>query len=171
MKSPIRAQHRQEHIEVNNLLSDSTDRDARLDGRNAVPWPGHTYMIIEKSSDRAITLENGVLHLGDSKKHPKADMYWLCIEKNGYFAFQNIRSGKYMGHDGNQGIRALATNVDAWEMITTRAYPGGGHQMLVPHWWHTLRIVSIAEDGESLVTREHGTTSWEFVRRAVYKVD
>jgi hypothetical protein len=34
----------------------------------------------------------------------------------------------------------------------------------VPHWWETLKTVVVAEDGESLVTREHGDTLWDFIK-------
>jgi hypothetical protein len=77
---------------------------------------------------------------------------------------QDPKSGKYIGHDGKCGLRAAATEFHAWECITTRDRPGGVYQLLVPHWLETLRTIVVAEDGQSLVARQHGVTLWRFLR-------
>ncbi|CAM1510701.1 Fc.00g010360.m01.CDS01 [Cosmosporella sp. VM-42] len=142
-----------------------TTTDDLWDGLcRAVPWHGNTYMILEKTSGRAITLTNHKLGLQDMVEYHDAHNRWLCVETNGYFGFQDPKTGQYIGHDGNCGMRAMATVFKEWEFMTPRKHPDGGYQLLAPHWWHTLRVVTVAEDGESLVLRQHGTTLWEFVK-------
>ncbi|KAI1399695.1 hypothetical protein F4819DRAFT_464137 [Hypoxylon fuscum] len=141
--------------------TEATFFDGHWDG--AVPWYGNTYMILEKASGRAITRTHGTICLRETEG-PSDDNRWLCINSNNYFGFQNPKSGQYMGHDGNYGLRASAADVLPWERFTLKRHPDGGYQLLVPHWWHSLRVVTTAEDGRSLVTRPHGTTLWEFVR-------
>jgi hypothetical protein len=135
------------------------------DGRYcAVPWPNNTYIIIETASVRAITLTENGLCLQDIEEGQDANNRWLCVEKNGYFAFYNPKSGVYMGHDGGNNMRASATALEDWELMTPRRHPDGGYQLLVPHWWHTMTIVTLTEDGKRLVKRPHAQTTWEFIK-------
>ncbi|KAK7515421.1 hypothetical protein IWZ03DRAFT_284551, partial [Phyllosticta citriasiana] len=139
--------------------------------RGAVPWPSNTYQILEKASGRAITITNDpnipnstsitlqpCAGLTDSRTH------WLCVEKNGYFGFHSPKAGTYLGHDGKKGVRATATALEGWELLTPREHPEGGYQLLMPYWEHTLMVLCLAEDGTALARRNHGTTLWEFVR-------
>jgi len=61
-------------------------------------------------------------------------------------------------------MQAAVTKFNAWECVTTRDQPGGGYKLLMPHWWHTLRTVIIAEDEKTLITRDHGDTLWDFIQ-------
>ena len=89
--------------------------------------------------------------------------HWLCIEERGYFGFQNIKSRTYLGHN-KFTVRASATSFQAWETFTVRPHPEGGYQLLMPHWWHTLKVVAVGSDGCGLEVRDHGETRWEFVK-------
>lgn len=135
------------------------------DGLNyAIPWPNNTYIIIEKDSGLAIALKDGKIDLYDFHDRRDINIQWLCVERNGYFAFLNTKSGVYMGHNGSGTVQASATTPDAWELIIPRKHPGGGYQLLSPHWWNTLKVIEVAEDRKSLVRRLHGTTVWEFIK-------
>uniref|UniRef100_A0A8H7NP75 Uncharacterized protein n=1 Tax=Bionectria ochroleuca TaxID=29856 RepID=A0A8H7NP75_BIOOC len=85
------------------------------EGVGSAPEHGRTYLIIESSSGRAISLP-GALVGGDrlllqapgegfaAKKH------WLCVERDGYLGFQNPASGRFMGHDGSwEGAGSVAS--------------------------------------------------------------
>lgn len=136
--------------------------DAPSDLRSAVPWPGSTYMILEKGSGRAITRTNDELSL--KKIGEGGNNRWLCVENRNYFSFHDPKSGTYMGHDRKSAICSKVMCARGWECFVPRQHPDGGYQLLVPFWSDALMIVVVADDGVSLVRREHGTTLWNFVR-------
>ncbi|KAK7926629.1 hypothetical protein PG985_003627 [Apiospora marii] len=84
----------------------------------AVPWPGNTYVIIEKNSGRPIVRnwDSGV-SLGKPKKASTipAKSKWLCVETNNHIGFQNPKSGCYVGHNGNDCLIASAQELNEWE--------------------------------------------------------
>ncbi|KAJ4317167.1 hypothetical protein N0V84_007471 [Fusarium piperis] len=80
-----------------------------------VPWPGNTYMIVQKGTDRAITLTSTGLQLQDIEQDPEANNHWQCIESNNYIGFYNQKFRVYMGHDGRDGVRATSLGVDGTE--------------------------------------------------------
>jgi hypothetical protein len=128
---------------------------------------GNKFLIVERLSGKAIAPKgNGGLCLQDLGEAGKADHSWLCIESEGYLALLNPKTGRYIGHNGEGVMQASATKFGAWECITTRDQPGGGYKLLVPHWWRSLRTVVVAEDGKTLVTRDHGDTLWDFIQVA-----
>ena len=158
--------------EFDNRAASSDQRE--LEKRNLTkpwnetnPWPGNRYMIIEKKTGRAITLQNGELFLPALDREGQeaaqtAHNTWLCCEQNNYWGFQNTATGRYMDHNGGGGMHAVATIIQNWEMMVARPLPGGGYQLLMPHYWHTLRVVAIGDDGRHLTRRMHGGAVWEF---------
>ncbi|CCF39099.1 hypothetical protein CH063_02058 [Colletotrichum higginsianum] len=136
--------------------------------RRDTPWPGNTFRIIEGSTRKAITFADQQVSLRKPKGDRNPSEMWYCIEKDGYFGFQNPRTGRYLGHDGkdiDSGIRT--TNyLREWELWTPRRHPEGGYQLLSPSasGSSALRVVCVAENGTHLTRRHHGTTVWEFVR-------
>jgi len=149
-------------ITAHTPASDSSDSESCF--RYRPLSHGHKFLIRERLSGKVIAyMSDDGLGLQDMLKAKRADIEWLCIERNGYFGLLNPKSGRYIGHNGNQVMRASATVLNGWECITTRDQLVGGHKLLVPHWFTTLRTVVIAEDGNKLVTREHGDTSWDFI--------
>jgi hypothetical protein len=121
-------------------------------------------MIIETTSGRAIALMKDGLCLHGIDEGQTTNNRWLCVSKNGYYGLQDPKSGRYIGHDGNIGMRASAMEHRGWELITPREHPHGGYQLVVPQWWYALRTVVVAEDGRSLLARQHGETLGKFVR-------
>jgi hypothetical protein len=141
---------------------------------NAIPCQGGTYMIIETTSGRAISLSGALVGgsrptLLSTSEGLAAKKHWYCVEKDGYLGFQNPKSGKFLGHDGNwkgggkADIRAEATMLHEWEFFTVRPHPQGGYQLLLPQSPFRLNVLSIAEDGKQLEARHHGATTFRFV--------
>ncbi|KAK2058298.1 hypothetical protein LY76DRAFT_63779 [Colletotrichum caudatum] len=128
-----------------------------------VPWPDRTFHIIERTTCRAITIVDDKPVLLDLKADRHPSTLWHCVEKNGYFGFQNPRSGRYIGHDSDAGIRTGA-EMRGWELWTPRRHPAGGYQILSPLWSDALMVLCVAEDGIGLARRSHGTTLWDFIR-------
>lgn len=148
-------------------MKESEERNSTKPWNETNPWPGTTYMIIEQKTGRAITLQNGELFLpaldrDGQEAAQTAHNTWLCCEQNNYWGFQNTATGRYMGHDGGGGMCGAATSIQNWEMMVARPLPDGGYQLLMPHYWHTLRVVAIADDGRHLTRRMHGGAAWEF---------
>ncbi|KAF6803295.1 hypothetical protein CSOJ01_10996 [Colletotrichum sojae] len=141
-----------------------------LDG-SEVPWSGKAYLILQKGTSKEITLDDtgtdggGSLrmksvHLAEGKA---GNNHWFCVERDGFFGFQNPASGTYIGHDGKDAIRAAASHLKAWEMFTPREHPSGGYQLRTPYSQQVLMVLCVAGDGTSLVRGSHGITRWEFV--------
>lgn len=135
----------------------------------AVPWPGNVFVIVEKITGKAITVRDGKVRVEDNSDGASASSdkgkLWFCVEKSGHFGFQNLATGKYIGHDGNFGIRASANHLQSHEFIVVRKHPQGGYQLLALHdKGFALRVISVNEEGNGLVTREHGPTLWEFYK-------
>lgn len=140
------------------------DSDSLWSGPGAIPWPENTFQIIEKHSGRAITVEGDRAKLQSPSNAGQLDTHWLCVKQDGYFGFQNPQTGRYLGHDNKGGICAWVFHLKEWELWTPRQHPEGGYELLSPYFSHTLKILCVAEDGSTLVRRQHGTTLWEFVR-------
>ncbi|KAM0426360.1 hypothetical protein ACHAPT_008401 [Fusarium lateritium] len=93
-----------------------TGDDPRYSRNYQVPWPGNTYMIIEKDTDRAITLTSTGLCLQDIEQDPNANNHWQCVDSNNYMAFYNPTARVYMGHDNGETTSprwGLSTDVAA----------------------------------------------------------
>jgi len=128
---------------------------------------GNKFLIIERLSGKAIAPKgNGGLCLQDLNEAGRAESSWLCVESDGYLGLLNSKTGRYIGHNGKGVMQALVTNFGSWECITTRDQPGGGYKLLVPNWWYSLKTVVVAEDGKTLVKRDHGNTLWDFIQVA-----
>lgn len=140
------------------------DTECLWSGSGAVPWPEITFQIIEKQSGRAITLVGDQPKLHRLSSTSSLNTHWLCVKKNGYFGFQNLHTGKYLGHDGKSGICTSTFHLKKWELWTPRQHPEGGHELLSPYHSDTLMLLCIDEDGSTLIRRRHGNTLWEFVR-------
>lgn len=136
------------------------------DGRRyAVPWPGNKYNIFINGTNRAICSNpSGHLYVYDFDEDIFQQHTWLCVEKNGYFGFVNPQTGRFMGHNNCDKLHSATFQHEAWEFITVRKHPEGGYELLMPHWWHTLKKVCVVEGSDEVVLRQHITTLWQFVK-------
>ncbi|KAK4062960.1 hypothetical protein Trihar35433_8755 [Trichoderma harzianum] len=136
------------------------------DGRRyAVPWPGNKYNIFMNDTNRVIcSHDGGGLYVYDIEHDVNKQYTWLCVEKNGYFGFVNIHSGRFMGHNNQEKLHSATFQHEAWEFMTVRKHPDGGYELLMPHWWHTLKKVCVLPGSDDVVLRQHVTTLWQFVK-------
>ncbi|KAK8105009.1 hypothetical protein PG999_008368 [Apiospora kogelbergensis] len=132
---------------------------------SAIPWPGNTYIIINKDTRRPLYRHHdGGVYFGkpEETSTAAARFQWLCVENNNHIGFQNPQSGCYLGHSGKDYAVASACLMKEWEYIIARPHPKGGYQLLSQHWWHTLKLFTVDDEGNGLVRRMHGTTLFEF---------
>ncbi|KAM0262930.1 hypothetical protein ACHAQJ_001523 [Trichoderma viride] len=136
------------------------------DGRRyAVPWPGNKYNIFINDTNRAIcSSPDGTLYVYDIEHDVNKQHTWLCVEKNGYFGFVNPQTGRFIGHNNADLLHSATFQHEAWEFITVRKHPEGGYEILMPHWWHTLKKLCVLEGSDNVVLRQHVTTLWQFVK-------
>jgi hypothetical protein len=161
-------QHSDEHTSVSEATpATSSDNPAsyydQWDGWTvATPWPGETFMIIERSTNQALVGDSGELSF--QQRNPCNDQkLWLCVETSGFFGFQNKKTSKYISCNLKNNLNANASRCLNWEYILPRKHPKGGYQLLMPTW-NGLQVVNINEEGNGLVLRPHGATTWDFVK-------
>ncbi|KAK5988320.1 hypothetical protein PT974_12470 [Cladobotryum mycophilum] len=136
------------------------------DGRCiSIPWPGGTYNIIERSSGRAMVInEHRYISLQDIGDDPSPRHRWMCVEELGNFGFVNIQTGFYLCRDDKFGLGCWGNGVGESEYVIPRKKPDGGYELLFHYGPHYLRRVCVDEDGVSLMLRLHGITSFEFIK-------
>ncbi|KAJ0162936.1 hypothetical protein CTA2_3800 [Colletotrichum tanaceti] len=120
-------------------------------------------MIIERTTRRVITLVDDELILEGRKRGYDPKTLWYCVERDGYFGFQNPETGEYLGHDGEGGIRTMDHLLE-WEFFTPRRHPAGGYQLLSPSETQPSALRVVCVNGTRLIRRHHGTTLWDFLR-------
>lgn len=119
--------------------------------RHAFPVPGQTFILLEASTGRALTLIDGNLRLAyvpdpelmsvsDQQLHPnpsaagstapqcvttkgQCNWHWHCVETSGWLGFRNAASGTFLGHDMWQNIIARVYRHQGWEWMTVRPAP------------------------------------------------
>lgn len=139
-------------------------------GIESDPWPGRTFMIRNRASDRVLAREHGRLVLKRIADLAVCGWHWACTEKKGgWLGFRETSSGVYLGRDNQGGFRASAIEHKAWEAFNVRRHPDGGHQLLSIDWWSqmrmaedmkTHRVVEIEGSGD-----EGGVAAlWDFVQ-------
>ncbi|KAK3953297.1 hypothetical protein QBC32DRAFT_258253 [Pseudoneurospora amorphoporcata] len=159
--------------------------------RHAAPFPGQTYILLEASTGRALTLIDGnlrLVHVPDpdlisitDQSHidltdssvavptcakGQCNWHWHCVETAGWLGFRNAASGTFLGHDMWQNIVAKAYRHNGWEWMAVRPTPGGpegkGWHLLVTHWEKLYRI-KFLEGGAFVAMDSTEGTVWEFV--------
>lgn len=136
------------------------------DRPSAIPWAHSIYMILETTTKKCITIENKKIVLRDfsSAELPKANNSWLCLEKDGYLGFQNPATGRFLGRNGHRKIHADASHFKGYEMFAPRKHTNGAYMMMMAADNFKLRMMCLDENGEELVDRDHGCTTWEFYK-------
>jgi len=139
-------------------------------GMESVPWPGRTYMIRSRASDRILAREHGHLVLKEAADLATCGWHWACVEHHeGWLGFRETSSGVYLGRDNHGGFRAWATEHNGWEQFDARRHPDGGYQLLSIIWWdrkrmaadrETQRVVELAESGDKV----GAAARWDFAQ-------
>ncbi|KAL7950526.1 hypothetical protein V8C42DRAFT_306785 [Trichoderma barbatum] len=128
------------------------------------PKSGKTFIICEtQKPHRVVSLYFGRLTLLD-KRYAGVGYLWMCVKKAGWYGFQNVSSGTYLGHCQSQ-VRATQPHHKADEYFIAERHEDGGYVLLTKHG-EELWQVAISKDGTSLVEvkPDQGTgTAWDFV--------
>ncbi|KAK3391461.1 hypothetical protein B0T20DRAFT_456647 [Sordaria brevicollis] len=117
--------------------------------QHAYPLPGQTFILLEASTGRALTLIDGNLRLahvpdpdlislqkkgfsGSSSSSVQqlpcivkgqCNWHWHCVETAGWLGFRNAASGTFLGHDMWQNIIARVQRHQGWEWMAMRPTP------------------------------------------------
>lgn len=135
----------------------------RDDPSDAVPWPGNTYIIRNKDSERALGSVTGLFTRKLSLSDDFQPYLWLCVESNGYFGFFNKYCNKYLSFQDDR--IQTASDFGPREFFLLRRHPQGGYQLLVPASANMLKQVAILSGSDILVVRQHAGAIWEFTHR------
>ncbi|KFA78094.1 hypothetical protein S40288_10309 [Stachybotrys chartarum IBT 40288] len=130
--------------------------------RNAEPEANQIFLIIDKSSDRALTCHNGEVRL-EAGTNTGRHWQWRCAEKNGFFGFQNVAEGGFLGHNIWWHIYASVKHHLGWEYISVDRRPGGGYWIKLLDWW-TYWQLSARTDHHGVFVQRDGGTLWEFAK-------
>ncbi|KAI0404122.1 hypothetical protein F4802DRAFT_265218 [Xylaria palmicola] len=156
------------HTSLNDTPPTPSEKPFTINGGvTSVPENGHTYMIREVDSGRAITLVNGRLTLV-LDAGTRGGWHWCCEEhSSGWIGFRDAVSGKYLGHDNKGGYMVRAEKLRAWESFVLRPREKGGYNLFVKDW-DTLKPMGVDNiDGQTprLVNAPslEKAARWEFV--------
>ncbi|KAH0527993.1 hypothetical protein TsFJ059_002907 [Trichoderma semiorbis] len=124
------------------------------------------FMIREKQKPhRIITLFFGDLVLVEDQFAAQGWL-WKCVKKSGWYGFQNMVSGAYLGYKGqSKKLQAVMPHHKNNEYFMAERHEDGGYVLLTIHG-EELWQVAISEDGKSLVEKkaeEGAGTAWDFV--------
>lgn len=152
-------------MEDNDLLKDDP-----LEITSSIPWPNSTYIISHSTTSAVITLTHGRISLTPPGGPPPASgsIHWDCVDVNGWFAFRNRVSGKYLGYDKGGTLVCQAGSPKEWEQFCVRAVPDGGFVLLMTHW-HELKPVGVSGErvvklGQNRKTMIEEGIVWKFVK-------
>lgn len=132
-----------------------------------VPHAGNIYKIHLRGTNLLITLEKGQIRLQTPQNgKPGGGWFWMCVEKDGWFGFQNWVSGTYLGRDSKDVLVSNQFHHKDWESFSVRHDPRGGYTILVKHCWGTLRKVSLDENrrliSDNLREPDEDGAQWDF---------
>lgn len=130
------------------------------------PWPGPTFIIRSVSSGQVITLRDGQIML--TQPGGRGSSHWRCVENKGWLGFQNIVSGKFLGHDIYGKVRCESDFHQGWEYFSIRMMPDRGCVLLMTNWERLWPVGIVVEDDvEKLAKVGDGGVDvlvWEFIR-------
>lgn len=161
--------------------------------RHADPQPNQSFILLEASTGRALTLIDGNLRLvhvpdpdlisltnqkgadpylfpNSRAKQPcivkgQCNWHWHCVENAGWLGFRNAASGTFLGHDMWQNIIARVYKHQGWEFMTVRpALERKGWYLMVTHWEKLHKINYLEGPGVFEAKNPMEGTVWEFVR-------
>ena len=145
---------------ISDLLDDGTEP-----GKHLVPWPNSTFIIRSVTSGHLLTLLDGQIVLAPPGRS-SGSIHWACVETKGWLGFQNVVSGKFLGHDAKGRLNCSAERHREWEWFDVRTKPDGGSVLLMKHWerlWHVG--IKVEEGVERLAKIGDGASGgevWEF---------
>lgn len=130
--------------------------------RNAEPEVKQIFLIVDKSTGRALTCHDGQLRL-ESGTNAGPNWQWRCATRNGHFGLENVAEGGFIGHDIWWTILAREKHHQGWEYLAFEKRDAGAYWIKALNWW-TYYQLSVRADNTGLVAeRDHGTL-WEFIK-------
>lgn len=130
--------------------------------RNAEPEAKQTFLIVDKSTSRALTCHNGRLYLEDGTD-ATANWQWRCATTGGFLGFENVAEGTFLGHDIWWNIQAKTRHLLGWERFIAEKRSSGGYWIKALNWW-TFWQLSARTDNSGLYAERDDGTLWEFVK-------
>jgi hypothetical protein len=121
---------------------------AKMQLTSAVPWPGDRYLIVEKTSQKAVTLTMDGLVMEAIKDSPEVRQrnHWVCVEHDNRLVFYESRSRRMFGYvenahcwspqalelqmESDYRINADRFDIENGLAIWPRPHPEGGYQLL-----------------------------------------
>lgn len=154
-----------ETIFTENTTTAATSFWDHTAARDAVPWAGQTFVIVDKASGRVISQTNGELRLEDNTAR-KGCWHWLCVEKDGWLGFCNTASGRYLGINVWGVLQAEVRHHQGWEYFSARKHPNGGYMLLSTQTFWKLLTVGLNKDGILVANAPASIEGivWEFVK-------
>lgn len=132
---------------------------------STVPRPGFTFIIRSVSCGRVITLRDGQIVL--TQPGGCGSVHWACVETNGWLGFQNVASGKFLGHDIMGRLRCSAEQHSGWERFHVRPRREGDYILLMTNWDHLWPVGIKVEQGVEYLAKINeagsGGAIWEFI--------
>lgn len=130
--------------------------------RDAIPQAGETFVIVDRSNDRALAIVDGKLRLEDDVTED-AYCYWRCVEKDGWLGFYEAELERFLGHDFWWNFVAEKSEHGEYGYFVPRAHPDGGYVLMAQRLGKLLQVV-VGKDGDSLVSTAKNGTAWEFIK-------
>jgi hypothetical protein len=147
---------------------DSEEKEQYYDRHtSSVPQPNKTFLIRDKNSGQLLTLFDGIVRLQPAGTLGSA-YHWTCHEREGWLGFKNIAAGRYLGHDKQGILQAMAVHHQEWENFCARNMQEGGYVLLMTTRGKLWPVKMKLEDGlQRLYKAENALVQngrlWEFV--------
>lgn len=145
-------------------IADDLDRDVDS-STSSVPGPGFTFIIRSVSCGRVITLLDGQIVL--TQPDGCGSIHWACVETKGWLGFQNLVSGKFLGHNIHGRLCCSAERHWGWERFEVRQRREGDYVLLMTNYEDLWPVGIKVEQGVEYLAKINeggsGGIIWEFI--------
>jgi hypothetical protein len=156
-------------VETNNMSSSTTTTGSVLSS-SSVPWPGSTFIIRCIRSGHALTVLDGKVTL--APLGGRGSVHWKCVETKGWLGFQNVVTGRFLGHDGKKGRLCCSVAWHrGWESFSPRLRPQGGFVLMMTHFERLWPVgVKVEKGGDQTLAKIEKNSAdatvsvWEFIK-------
>lgn len=134
--------------EEDNTTANTINTPPESVANNIAPEVGRIYLIRSVSCGRELSLLNGQVVLAQAGD--LSSPYWTCVRNGGWYGFQHLSSGRFLGHDGNKpgGLRCSAKRQLDWEHFHIGPRCGSDGYTLHMKYWSWLQPIGIRMEGE-----------------------
>ncbi|KIW70857.1 hypothetical protein PV04_03094 [Phialophora macrospora] len=153
-------------IETNNMSSTAATTS---DLSSSVPWAGSTFIIRSIPSGHALTVLDGKVIL--APLGGRGSVHWKCVATKGWLGFQNVVTGRFLGHDGKRGRLCCSVAWHrGWESFMPQLRPQGGFVLMTPHFEKLWPVGVKVEKGVEMLAKiekdpaDPAVSVWEFIK-------